>query len=84
MIAVIVRSHRAAGSGFRGRSDERRRHRRDRQKQLGGDDEINLQSGAKAHVGTVGRTADKCKDGALYLIRTDDPFITNEVLYQLS
>ena len=22
--------------------------------------------------------------GALYLIRTDDPFITNEVLYQLS
>ena len=24
------------------------------------------------------------KTGALYLIRTDDPFITNEVLYQLS
>jgi hypothetical protein len=25
-----------------------------------------------------------CEFGALYLIRTDDPFITNEVLYQLS
>jgi hypothetical protein len=24
------------------------------------------------------------ESGALYLIRTDDPFITNEVLYQLS
>ena len=81
---MIGRRHLSAGNGFRDRSHERRRHRRDGQKQLGGDDQVNLQSGAATHGVTVGRMADKCKDGALYLIRTDDPFITNEVLYQLS
>ena len=87
MIAVIVMlgsRHASAGRRMRGAGDERRRHRGHRHQQLGGNDEVDLEAGSAFHGCTVGRSADKCKVGALYLIRTDDPFITNEVLYQLS